>query len=726
MTETTKAAKSEQRLRFFETLFGDTEGILCTATTDPRAPKATFAQQYWEWPRECKRVENFILRVERRDNVYFCINLLTKRERKKENCQPTDLLWADLDAVNPDAIGDYPPPIVLRSSPGRWQGIWRMTTKLSPFQAEDYSRRLAYHLGADKSGWDLGQLLRVPLTVNWKYNTPVQVELQRLSEITAEPAIFEILDADVGLKPSSSEEGMPDVDEILESEQIIYKYGELLAKTQFLALFTQDPEEGADWSSILWRLIHVCFKVGMSVEETFAVALDAKCNKYARDGRPLEHLWRDVLKAAQEYQHSGSHANLIEIPHLVDEDDKRLTPTFLDTYREWAEEATDAVPDFHNISMLTVLSAIVSSSVRLETTAGPITPNIWGMILGESTLTRKTTAMRMAMDFLLQIDPALIVATDGTAEGLLSALSERPNKASIFYKDEVSGLFESMGKKDYLAGLQETFTALYDVPPITTRRLRKETIVIESPAFVTLCGGIPNRIFAAVDESFVTSGYLPRFIIVSGDAEVEDRRDLGPPTEIDTSKKAGILNKIADIYEVYATDIKQKIGGQTMFMPPRYTAKMTPDAWKLNANFNRAMLNAGNESLARDMALPTMDRMSRNLLKIAVIFAAIRQKPDERGAILVEELDLVNAASYIQRWAENSVELILNAGRGKNEKKLEKIYQWIAEHPGVLRSNLMNQHRLMAMDATIVLQTLEERGLIRSERRGRGFAYWIT
>jgi hypothetical protein len=124
MTETTKAAKSEQRLRFFETLFGDTEGILCTATTDPRAPKATFAQQYWEWPRECKRVENFILRVERRDNVYFCINLLTKRERKKENCQPTDLLWADLDAVNPDAIGVSIPSRGLLTSPSipSWRG----------------------------------------------------------------------------------------------------------------------------------------------------------------------------------------------------------------------------------------------------------------------------------------------------------------------------------------------------------------------------------------------------------------------------------------------------------------------------------------------------------------------------------------------------------------------------------------------------------------------------
>jgi hypothetical protein len=726
MTESTRVAKSEQRLKFFETLFGDTEGILCTATTDPRAPKATFAQQYWDWPRECKRVENFFLRVERRDNVYFCVNLLTKRERKKENCQPTDLLWADLDSVNPDAINDYPPPIVLRSSPGRWQGIWRMSTKISPFQAEDYSRRLAYHLGADKSGWDLGQLLRVPLTVNWKYNTPVQVELQRLSEITAEPAIFEILNADVGLKGSSSEEDMPGIDEILESEQIIYKYGSLLEKTPFLSFFTQDPEEDADWSSILWRLLHVCLRVGMSTEETFAVALDAKCNKYARDGRPLEHLWRDVLKAGGEYQRVDNGANPIEMPHLVDEDDPRITETFLDTYREWATEATDAVADFHDISILTVLSAIVSSSVKLATSSKPITPNIWGIIIGESTITRKTTAMSMAIEFLHTLDPDLIVATDGSAEGLLGSLASRPNRASMFYRDEISGLFDSMNKKEYLAGLKETFTKLYDVPSIERRVLRKETIVIEAPAFVILCGGVPDGINSATNESFVTSGFLPRFIVVSGDASPEDRRPLTAPTTNVDTKKAEILNKLADIYEVYATDVKQKIGGQVIFMPPLYNAKMTDDAWKLNAQFDRAFLDAGHESLIRGIGLPTMERLGRSLLKVGIILAAIRQKPDEKGEILVEEYDLVNAATYIQRWGHHSIDLILNVGKGNNERHYEKIVSFIASKPGVLKSTIMNAHRLSAMEAANILQTLEERGLIRSERRGRGFAYWIT
>jgi hypothetical protein len=725
MSEYTKAAKSEIRLQFFDTIFGDEEGYLCIATTDPRAPKATFAQQFYEWPREAKRVENYFLRVERRDNVYFCVNLLSKRERKKENCLPTDLLWADLDAVNPDAIQDYPPAIILRSSPGRWQAMWRMTTKVSAFQAEDYSRRLAYHLNADKSGWDLGQLLRVPLTINWKYNTPVQVELQRMSEVKAESAIFEALNADVGMKLDSYDPEMPEIDEILDADQVIYKYSPSLKQTAFKALFTQDPEEGADWSSILWRLLHECFKVGMSLDETFAVALDAKCNKYARDGRPLEHLWRDVFKAGAEYQQVDGISSLISMPHLVDTDDPRLTETFIDTYREWATEATDAVPDFHEISMLVILSAIVSTSVKLETSAGTIIPNIWGIILGDSTLTRKTTAMNMAMNFLLAIDPSLIVATDGTGEGLLSALSERPNRSSMYYKDEVSGLFESMTKKDYLAALQETFTALYDVPPIITRRLRKETIIIESPAFVILCGGVTSKILSAIDDTFVLSGFLPRFIVVSGEAVLEDRRALTAPTSIDFAKRAAIMNKIADIYEAYATDITQKIGGQSVLMPPRYNARMTDEAWKLSGEIELEMLRAGRDSIVPDLALPTMNRLAISLLKIAVILAAIRQKPVD-STILVEEYDILNASTYVQRWGQFSIEVMLNAGKGQNEKELERIVQFIADHPGAMKSTLMRRFKLDAKNGAAVIQTLEERGLIRKEQRGRGFSFWTT
>jgi len=724
---TASTAKSLQRLRFFELLFSDTVGILCLAVTDPRSPKTTFQQHFFDWPKDSIKVENFILKHERHYNMYFCVNLLNQFERKKEYCQETDLLWADLDSVNPDMIVDYPPPIVLRSSPGRWQAFWRLTSKIPSYQAEDYSRRLAYHLGADKSGWDLGQLMRIPLTANYKYNTPVQIELQRMSELTVNAAVFEVLPVSHGtlLRLAPDEPPIPDDEHQAEPETIIVKYSSLLRNTAFYALYTQDPEENDNWSSILWRLLHECYRVGMSSEETFVVARSAPCNKYARDGRPLEHLWRDVLKAAQEYKHIDISSALIQMPTLIEEGDSRVTSTFLDTYRDWASEATDAVPDFHDMSMLIVLSAIVSSSVKLETSAGSITPNIWGLILGDSTLTRKTTAMRLAMDFLIMIDPSLIVATDGTAEGLLSGLSNRPNQASIFFKDEVSGLFNSMTKKDYLAGFQETLTALYDVPPITTRLLRKETIIIESPAFIFLCGGVPDRIFESIDEHFVLGGFLPRFLVVSGNAHIDDRRPLGPPTHLGLSKRPHIVNKIADLYETYATPIKQNLGGQIHMATPRITARMSPEAWRFNAQLETTMLHTAQDSLVKDLALPTMDRLSRSMLKIAVIFAACRQKP-KNERIMVEEMDIANAATYVQRWGPNSIDLVVSAGKGRHEKFLERIHEFVQSMPGALKSTIMKRFHLSSRDAAAILQTLEERGQIRKEPRGRGYAYWIN
>ena len=335
----------------------------------------------------------------------------------------------------------------------------------------------------------------------------------------------------------------------------------------------------------------------------------------------------------------------------------------------------------------------------------------------------ESTTWEMLEEFM--IDPSLIVATDGTAEGLLSGLSNRPNQASIFFKDEVSGLFNSMTKKDYLAGFQETLTALYDVPPITTRLLRKETIIIESPAFIFLCGGVPDRIFESIDEHFVLGGFLPRFLVVSGNAHIDDRRPLGPPTHLGLSKRPHIVNKIADLYETYATPIKQNLGGQIHMATPRITARMSPEAWRFNAQLETTMLHTAQDSLVKDLALPTMDRLSRSMLKIAVIFAACRQKP-KNERIMVEEMDIANAATYVQRWGPNSIDLVVSAGKGRHEKFLERIHEFVQSMPGALKSTIMKRFHLSSRDAAAILQTLEERGQIRKEPRGRGYAYWIN
>ena len=723
----TVQAKSELRLAFFESLFKDHQGFLCIATTEQIAPKTTFKQRFFSWPEDFKTVENFILSVERRHNVYFCVNLLKQQKRTKDDALPTDFLWADLDNVNPDSekFSKLPPPIVVQSSPGRWQAYWRLTTKLEPFQAEIYSKRLAYYFGADKSGWDLTQLLRVPFTRNFKYETTPIIMLERGLETLAPPLLFEAL-------PKPAEENgigeipdLPDDADIPSAESVIYKYTAALRHSAFVAIYTQQPGEGDDWSRLLWRLIHICFEAGMETLEVFSVVRQAPCNKYERDGRPIDHLWKDIVKA-QEQQVSISQLQrdfiALTMPRLVDEP---ASETVIDRYRDWAEDATDALPEFHDLCAAIGLSSIVSNSVRLDTSYGLMVPNLWGLILGDSTLSRKTTAMRMIMDIIAGLDSDMILATDGSAEGLLSGLSTRPNKTSIFYKDEISGFFDSMNKKDYLAGMAETLTALYDVPAIFTRRLRKETIIIESPAFVLFGGGVRDRVYETINEEYVLSGFLPRFLVVSGETDLGRLRPTGPATDVGIAKRASLVSSFADLYENYATEVTTTIGGQSMRLSSLITASLSDDAWMKYGELETLMWTTASESTVASLALPTFERLSRSMLKLSIVLAATRQQPKDEK-IVVELDDVINSAWHIQNWGRFSIDLVNNAGKRISEKLLEKIQRAINQYPGIARSTIMQHYHLNKREADEILGTLEERQLVRTEKRGRGTNYFIN
>lgn len=723
-------SKSEIRTQFFDTLFSNREGYVCVATSDPRAPQSRFEQKFFEWPKQSIALENFILNTEdRKFNIYFCVNLLEKQERKKQWVLPQDFLWADLDAVDPTVLNP-PPQILIESSPGRWQGIWLLTLELEPSLIEQYTKRIAYGMGADKSGWDLTQLIRVPFTKNHKYDPAPEVSLTVVgTETRCPPLLFESLPPlpDSEAESIMVENPMPGGEDIPDVEQVLYKYGSMLDHI-FLSLYGVEPAEDMDWSRSLWRLINVCAEVGMTREEAFAVASTAKCNKYARDKRPLSHLWRDILKAyagLKQITVLTSGYKPLAMPMIYDPDTPIHEDLLVDKYRLWAKDATDAVPQFHDLCSTILLSTIVANSVRLETSYGTLVPNLWGMILGDSTLSRKTTAMRMVTDLIAAIDPEMVLATDGTAEGLLTGLETRPNRTSIFYKDELSGFFHSINKREYLAGMPETLTALYDVPAIYTRRLRKDTIRIENPVFIFFGGGVRDEIYEALTENYVLSGFIPRFLIVSGDTDLSRLRRTGPPTNEISKRKGEVVSELADLYENYAVEVTQKIGGVPMRVPQRIMAHLSQAAWDRYGEIEEKMVNAANESAVSNLALPTFERLSRSILKMAIVFGASRQSPKDE-TVLIEKIDVDTAAKYAQDWGVHSIDLILNAGKKVSERVLDKLARSIAQNPGILRSTLMQHLHLSKREADELLGTLEDRAMVRKEKQGRGYAYWIA
>lgn len=726
---TTTVAKL--RTQFFSYLFGESQrGYLCIATADPSKQKTTFTQHFFEWPTQKANMASFLEQVSKTKNVWFCVNLLEEKKRSKDVCMPTNIVWADLDLVTPDEC-DPKPTAVLKSSPGRYQGFWRLATDLMPPDVcEDYSRKIAYHIGADKSGWDLTQLLRVPYTRNFKYDDGPEVELLYAAQLRVPQSIFEALpdpeiikaEQDNPLDPVGE---IPDLTTLPPPEQVMYKFAHKLIPTGFNALYAEEPHESDDWSARMWRLLCTCFETGMERKEVFAIALTAKCNKFARDGRPASYLWREVMKAEglnrRSQTESGKFKPLI-FPELVvpEEIAEEVDKNFISEYKTWATAATDAIVEYHELCCFIMLSVLVSSGVYLDLEHSELAPNLWGLVLGDSTLTRKTTAMNMVKDMILDIDQDLLLANDGSAEGLVSSLSTRPNRVSMFARDEVTGFFDAINKKDYLAGLPQLLTELYDVPTVLVRQLRKETITINKPYFIFFGGGIKEKVHSLLSEEYILSGFLPRFLVVCGETDLTRIRRTGPATKSGVESKQNLMDRLRHLHATYTQTAESSIGGQLISLPKRYEAKLSDEAWEVFGSYEDLLTKVASESPNRMLALPTFTRMAFHILKMSVLLAVTENDPNENNTIAVSDLHVKQAASYVQRWGKYSIELIENTGLSFTERSLQKVMGQVRRSPGLTKSRIMNNIRLGSREANDILTTLSDRGMIRVEKDGNG------
>lgn len=718
--------EQELRLDFFDLLYGEEKGYVVIATQGYL--RGDFVQEWFEWPAQTVEMLKYIQKQESSKNVWFGVNLYSAKDRHKEYCMDSNVVWADLDEFDPEKLSP-PPQVVIESSPDRYQAIWRLTEKVDPYIAEDYSRKI-YHKHKDEgvdSGWAANKVLRVPYTTNLKYSNRPKVMLTSMKRDEIEPAVFDAIpDVDFDIELNGSPD-VPKPDELPDPETVLYKYAIPLRKSAFQTLWDYEPSPDEDWSGLLWRLIMTLHEVGMENVEILALTINCSVNKYARDKRPIKYLWRDILKGEIKYKRLtllfGANAGLV-MPELIPgEQYQDLPKCFVDDYRAWGEVATDACPQYHDLCGFMLLSSLLSGNLKIETSYTSLRPNLWGMILGDSTLTRKTTAMNMAMEFISNIDRDIIVATaEGSGEGLLTGLQTRSGKTSVFKKDEVTGMFESMKKKDYLSGMQEILTELYDVPPLFQKRLRKETFSITNPIFIFFVGGIKDKMFTIIDESMVLSGFLPRFLVVTGEAKIESLRRTGPATPESHIHKQEVFTKISDLYKLYNVSSDVEFLGQPATLPVEHEGILSPEAWELYGEIEFRMVQAASISTHSTIMLPTFERLSRSMLKMALLVAASRQPP--QGVLIpIGVDDIRKAASYIQLWGNYTIEMLENLGRGTTMRLIEKVLDQIKHFPGINRGDVMRTNNLTRRDMTEIQDTLEDRGQLNVIREGRGTRY---
>lgn len=229
---------------------------------------------------EFNLVSDFV--EERRcDDIYACAHGFSHDERQKCYAVMSRLLWADLDNVSPEDL-DLEPTIAIRSSPGRYVGLWLTDEPVT----EAMNKRLTYAVGADKSGWNLGKVLRlVPGTRNYKYEAQPKVKL--LWDDGPEYRVHDLEHKLPQIEHKASGARTPDTI----PPDVTAEDGKRLARKFGLGMMYLGP--CGDRSKAVFKIVQRMALRGATAEEAYAVVMISRAAERFEGDR--HRAWNDVL-----------------------------------------------------------------------------------------------------------------------------------------------------------------------------------------------------------------------------------------------------------------------------------------------------------------------------------------------------------------------------------------------------------------------------------------------
>jgi hypothetical protein len=219
---------------------------------------------------------------------------------------------------------------------------------------------------------------------------------------------------------------------------------------------------------------------------------------------------------------------------------------WLERYMIWAGAAGNQTPlIFHQAAGLWLLATAVGRRLYGEAPWGVrIYPNLYMMLVAGTTFYRKSTAYKLAESVARAAIPHMLMPTPGSPERFQEALAgrmptnfdklpkaqqDRLTKAQPFaaqrglLKDEVSGLFGAINRKDYMVGMKDLLMELYDCPDYFDKDTQTGLNVVENAALSILGVTTPASLGSAISAGDWDNGLLVRFALLMPEPDYAER-----------------------------------------------------------------------------------------------------------------------------------------------------------------------------------------------------------
>ena len=391
-------------------------------------------------------------------------------------------------------------------------------------------------------------------------------------------------------------------------------------------------------------------------------------------------------------------------------DGDKLPPVgFIDDFKAWAGRKTDAPEYSLTSAALIALSCAAGDLVTLPGffSSDPTYLNLYVMLVGPSTVLRKTTVLGYVRDLLPKIgDKQEItqVLDDVSPQALNRTMAEAGATMTpvLMHLDEVAGVFEVQKRQgSYLKGLDKILMKAYDHSPIHVLRARAE-IDVPQGAFVSIfSASTPDPLMEVLESGDVESGLLPRFLIFDArDANRGERRSLMARAE------DAEWEEDKERLQAFLADISKARVLQLIQPEYRTIIPFTEDALTRLDQLDAVLYKeAGRDATALGAI---KGRAFWHVVKLSGLYAISRDGLEAQ----VEIHDVLRAMRLVEETLQDLAAMSDEVGANRLERRMGEVKDLLlkANNATLAQSTIAKTLKLDWREAADVLRTLQLRG----------------
>lgn len=587
--------------------------------------------------------------LRQKENVYFGVGLRSQKSGKREDVSQIPAIWVDVDAKNfpskaaaAKALWDLAPGwTYIIDTGGGYHGYKLLSepvTREEFKRVEAINRGLAKKIGADMQVWDAPRILRVPGTVNSKY-TPVRQVVLKHADLNFEVGSLDELEEYelLGLQVPSS----------IITKPLGAEIQTIVDRCEFIQHCIRDAKDLSEWEwyAMISNLagFRGCVSAindfsspykKYSIEETNRKILHAMdgsrpitCQSIKEKGFDCKRNCGVKSPAALPWNKVQTFGGNTNYAKTVEGEKQRLVAGaipekgFIRDYISYASEQTDAPRIFHLFCGLTLLSSAVGRNAWISGFGGrALYPNLWTVLIADSTDNRKGTSINMAKD-LMVLNNQVLLPEQFSQEMLIDVLTKEPQGTFIW--EEFGNTVDNLAK-EYMMGTKDLLANLYDCPDHYSRALKSGTLVVKDP-YITVLGSTNVGWLVNKDvRRDLAGGFLARVLWIPTTAKEKEMILPRDPDVIQRQKLKNFLgqtlmNKIgkfslADITE-QSTTLRDEL--REVAEASEYTVELTAAFGRYQAVAQKlAVLYAISEGTDKPEVQPHHFELACNAVKL--------------------------------------------------------------------------------------------------------------